>query len=394
MLRLTTLSIEDVGGVSKASIRFHPKMNVICGPNGVGKTTILDIIVHMATIYHSQRLKKRVGAESGRATVEFVRSDGVAAHSIIVHHLDPAEKQHYTSPSISPSDILYLRNYRLFDWEKLNSISSDPNLKDASSVGSRNLSGIPNSDSKNWFVNRYLFSVHENALTPAQLTNFQLAKKSFAVLDSTVQFSHVEASSNEVMVRTTDGLIPYEYLSSGFKTSITIFWGIIKEIEFRRESDVAEAEKFDGVILVDELELHLHPVWQSRILQALKTMFPVAQFLVTTHSPHIVQAAEGGEVLPLETADDGSTVVREIPRLEHGLSMWTVEEILEDIMGMSDANSGAFSGVLKNFEQAVLSNNRAEAKKIYDHLAGSVHPRSAIRKVLALQMASLGGLED
>ncbi|SEL43229.1 AAA family ATPase [Pacificibacter marinus] len=394
MLRLTTLSIEDIGGISKASIGFHPKMNVICGPNGVGKTTILDIIVHMATIFHSQRLKKRVGAESGSATVEFVGSNGAAAHSIAVKHSDPAEKQHYTGGSISPSDILYLRNYRLFDWVKLGSISSDPDLKDASSVGGRNLSGIPNGDSKNWFVNRYLFSPHENALTPSQLTNLQLAKKSFAVLDPTVQFSHVEASSNEVMVRTPDGLIPYEYLSSGFKTSITIFWGIIKEIEFRRERDVAGAETFDGVILIDELELHLHPVWQSRILQALQTMFPVAQFIVTTHSPHIVQAAESGEVMPLETDYDGSTTVREIPHLEHGLSMWTVEEILEDIMGMSDANSGAFRGVLKNFEQAVLSNKRIEAKKIYDHLAGSVHPQSAIRKVLALQMASLGGLDD
>lgn len=267
-------------------------------------------------------------------------------------------------------------------------------MKNAGSVGERNLSGIPNSDAKNWFVNRYLFSAHENALSSAQMTNFQLAKKSFAVLDSTVQFSHVEASSNEVMVGTPKGLIPYEYLSSGFKTSITIFWGIIKEIEFRRVGDFARAETFDGVILIDELELHLHPVWQSKILKVLKTMFPVAQFVVSTHSPHVVQAAESGEVLPLETAENGKQAVRTIPDLKHGLNMWTVEEILEDIMGMSDANSSVFSAILKNFEQSVLTNDKAEAQKIFDHLSGSVHPRSAIRKVLALQMASLEGLDD
>jgi predicted ATP-binding protein involved in virulence len=393
MLRLNSLLIEDIGGISKASIRFHPKMNVICGPNGVGKTTILDIIAHMSLVYSSQRLKKRVGATKGIAVGNFDLSGKTIPHQIEVTPFDPSETKHYQSENISPADILYLRNVRLFDWQKLQSISSDPKLE-KHEIANRNVDGIPNADAKNWFANRYLYSAHKNALSESQQENLKLAMKTFAVLDANTQFGHVEASTNEIIVLTPKGQIPYEYLSSGFKTSITIFWGIIKEIEYRRNKGLDKAADFDGIILIDELELHLHPVWQSKILQSLKTMFPTAQFFITTHSPHIVQSAESGEVLPLEIDDSGNTQVREVPLLEHGMNMWTVEEVLEDIMGMGDSRTDTFNGLMKNFERAILSGDEEEATKIHEHLEGSLHPRSVIRKILALQLASIKDDEE
>lgn len=228
--------------------------------------------------------------------------------------------------------------------------------------------GIPVADAKNWFVNRYLYSAHKGALSRAQTENLTIAKKAFAILDSETQFQHVEASTNEVMVRTPKGLIPYEYLSSGFKACLTIFWGLIKEIEYSREKGGDLAADFDGIILIDELELHLHPVWQSRILRSLRSVFPTAQFIITTHSPHIIQSADAGEVMALQVDSQGDTTIRDLPRLEHGLSMWTVEEILEDIMGMSDSRTDTFNGLMKNFEKAVLSESKEEAKSISDHL--------------------------
>jgi len=51
--------------------------------------------------------------------------------------------------------------------------------------------------------------------------------------------------------------------------------------------------KNSGVVLVDEMELHLHPAWQQKIGYWLKAHFPNIQFIVTTHSPFICQAADG-----------------------------------------------------------------------------------------------------
>ena len=43
-----------------------------------------------------------------------------------------------------------------------------------------------------------------------------------------------------------------------------------------------------GIILIDEIDLHMHPAWQRRILSVLRTLFPNVQFIITTHSPQIL----------------------------------------------------------------------------------------------------------
>jgi predicted ATP-dependent endonuclease of OLD family len=85
-------------------------------------------------------------------------------------------------------------------------------------------------------------------------------------------------------------------LSSGFKASLALLLGIIQAVEARGYP--APASRFKGVILIDELELHLHPSWQRLIVSALKQAFPEAQFIVTTHSPHIIQNADVNEGHP------------------------------------------------------------------------------------------------
>lgn len=55
-----------------------------------------------------------------------------------------------------------------------------------------------------------------------------------------------------------------------------------------------------GVVLIDELELHLHPKWQLEVAEKLRNTFPNIQFIVTTHSPFIIQTARQGEVIKLD----------------------------------------------------------------------------------------------
>jgi predicted ATP-binding protein involved in virulence len=60
-----------------------------------------------------------------------------------------------------------------------------------------------------------------------------------------------------------------------------------------------------GVVLIDELELHLHPKWQRTISETLRTLFPNIQFICTTHSPFVIQSMREGEVINL----DGQPVI-------------------------------------------------------------------------------------
>jgi predicted ATP-binding protein involved in virulence len=62
-----------------------------------------------------------------------------------------------------------------------------------------------------------------------------------------------------------------------------------------------------GIVLIDEIDLHLHPNWQQQIIKSLRTTFPLIQFIATTHSPSIVQSLQPGELINLNDYDIGDT---------------------------------------------------------------------------------------
>ena len=117
-------------------------------------------------------------------------------------------------------------------------------------------------------------------------------------------------ATNDIMVNTPQGEIYFEYLSSGFKSIIYLLFSTIKEIEFRFKEQNVLAKEFDGIILIDEVEIHLHPEWQEKIISILKDAFPCAQFIVTTHSPHVIQTAEPNQVIALQLQDDNDISIR------------------------------------------------------------------------------------
>jgi hypothetical protein len=68
-------------------------------------------------------------------------------------------------------------------------------------------------------------------------------------------------------------------------------------------------EKTNGLVLIDEIDLHLHPKWQKRVVNDLKKTFPQIQFIATTHSPFIVQSLQSDEVINLDKATDSDFFV-------------------------------------------------------------------------------------
>ena len=55
----------------------------------------------------------------------------------------------------------------------------------------------------------------------------------------------------------------------------------------------------DGVVLIDEIDLHLHPAWQRRIIHTLSTLFPRIQFVITTHAPSVISSVNKDDIILL-----------------------------------------------------------------------------------------------
>ncbi len=190
------------------------------------------------------------------------------------------------------------------------------------------------------------------------------------------------------MVKTPSGEIYYEYLSSGFKSILSISFGIIKEIEYRFKSPRIKAVDFDGVITIDEIDLHLHPEWQEKIVGVLSKMFPKVQFFATTHSPHIIQVAEPNHIIALGF-EDGKVIQRTLPNSIYGYQGWTIEEVLTDVMGMPDTRTELFNRLIKSFGENIDAENYNEALKIYNQLDLILHPQNQLRKLLKFQLAAI-----
>lgn len=384
-MKIEKIHIQGIGGILDLSIAFNDQMNILCGPNGIGKTTILESVAHCFSFGITDILKRHARVSGGTITASLV--EGTEAHDAVIklEEFEPNQQANIIGRHEKSQFLLSLKTTRTFAYTPLNSISRDTE-KPMYAIHQESKTGVSIHDIKNWFVNRYLYSAHPGALSNEQINNFKLAKECFSSLNPDFSFSRVNASTNEILVFTPGGEIYYEYLSSGFKSCLAILFGIIKEIEFRFAAK--NAREFYGVILIDELELHLHPEWQSRIVGVLTSTFPMAQFIVTTHSPHIIQSAEPNQIVALEN-QDGRTVARELPKSDFGFKGWTLDEVLTDVMGMADTRTEVFSKLMANFNKALDNEDYSAALIAYNQLDMSLHPTSHMRKLLRLQLATI-----
>lgn len=386
-MKINQLKIEGVGGIKMLNLSFNDRMNLLCGPNGIGKTTILESIAHIFSNGDTNILKRNVASEISKISAEIDINGTVENKEIQFDTFIPEKTTRVTGFHTRTSRLISLKTTRTFQYQSLQAVSKDSDKKN-SILWNDAINGINFTDIKNWFVNRYLYSPHVDALTPEQFSNFELAKKCFSLLNKDFSFSKVNASSNEIMINTPSGEIYYEYLSSGFKSIISILFGIIKEIEFRFKDPKINAEDFKGIILIDEIELHLHPEWQEKIVDILLDVFPKAQFFATTHSPHVIQTAKPRQIIALGL-DNDNVIQRELPNSEFGFQGWTIEEVLIDVMGMSSLRTKIFKNLITQFDQAIEEENSQIAKDIYSQLDNLLHPENTLRKLLKFQLAGL-----
>jgi predicted ATP-binding protein involved in virulence len=99
-------------------------------------------------------------------------------------------------------------------------------------------------------------------------------------------------------------ILPFRVLSDGIRNMLAMVADVahrtaILNPQFGRRATL----ETPGVVLIDEIDLHLHPKWQRRIVEDLRRTFPKIQFIVTTHSPFVIQSLRAGELVDLSTPD-------------------------------------------------------------------------------------------
>lgn len=165
--------------------------------------------------------------------------------------------------------------------------------------------------------------------------------------------SEQELSAPVVEFHTPYGWVRLKDLSLGYRTLLTWMVDLASRL-FDRYPKSANPLAEPAVVLVDEIDLHLHPRWQRTLLGFLSERFPNTQFIATAHSPLVVQAAEDANIVLLRREGDHVVIDNDVERIKN----WRVDQILtSELFGLESARPPQIDPALEE-RKKILSKAR------------------------------------
>ena len=138
-----------------------------------------------------------------------------------------------------------------------------------------------------------------------------------------VQFGY-DFEEEEVMVEIGEERTALRVMRSGYRTVIGMVADIAYRMALLNPQLRGEAVKqTPGIVLIDELDLHLHPKWQWKIVDCLKSVFPKIQFIATTHAPIVISSCSDTAIIDLH--EDSEEPIERTEKPPYG---WLMEDVL------------------------------------------------------------------
>jgi predicted ATP-binding protein involved in virulence len=429
-MRLDKLTLKNFRCYKNREFIFHPRVNLIVGQNAAGKTAILDAVsIAIATWFLG--FKKKLDGKG------ILPSDATLTHSIQGNEhifveswpvvvsatgiVDGKKIQWERSKSSETGNTRYGLASELIKEAK----SCDENLDKAlylpliSYYGTMRLWQDPRIKktkinlSKNYRPTRldgYIHSVDPRIsvkefiqwFAKQEWMTFQQGQESViftavkkAVIDCIdgATALRYDAGREELLLTTVaHGSQPFSMLSDGQRCILALVSDIAqKAAKLNPHLGGDVLCKTPGIVLVDELDLHLHPLWQRSIIDKLRETFPQIQFIFTTHSPFLIQSLRSGEELLMLEGQPTAEIANK-----------TLEDIAIGIMGVESVDASEryleMKGVAIEYLKALDKAPKSPSEKLEDYkerLAQSLAPYSdnpAFQAFLEMQqIAKFGG---
>ena len=196
--------------------------------------------------------------------------------------------------------------------------------------------------------------------------------------------------------QTPDGDLPLDVLSQGTQSIMQFLAHLI--LGYAEYYDFpADLEDKPGVLIVDEIDAHLHPSWQRRIIPALTEHFPSLQIFCSTHSPLMLAGLKAGQVQLLQRDEDDRVTVS---RNEEDIVGWSADEILRGPLGVRDPTDQGTVDQLERLRELRrkrhLSSEESEEleslrKVVSEDLLNGPAAAQVDRFIQALEQAKAGG---
>ncbi len=179
------------------------------------------------------------------------------------------------------------------------------------------------------------------------------------VEDIRITVPNEKSPNPRVEFKLPDGWLLLSQISLGYQTMTSWIVDLAARLfNFYPHSPNPIAEP--AIVLIDEIDLHLHPKWQRTIMSYLSERFVNTQFIVTAHSPLIVQAAENANIVVLKRESEG-VVIHQQAQDVHG---WRIDQLLtSDLFELKSARSPHYESLLEQRRQILSKAKLGEEDK-------------------------------
>ena len=393
---IRSLKVRNYKGVAKLDLVLDESLTLLAGVNGVGKTSILEALLGAVTSVWSAMCRDGqeawfrppghlvyFGAREGKITPEVVLENDVRAACDV--SVEAAELQ---LPAFWESDVLSaLRGSAssiplvvYYDQNRIGGLDAERYRSRSRTNRAAALDTTPGSlsDFKNWFYEkegdeaREALARGDLKYADPEVLAVQAALETIAGKSTVLRSRKPDGSMERMLfLQKEDGLgIPFEALSGGEQAYFLLAVDLARRLllEFPGNS-LAHAP---GLVCIDEIELHLHPAWQRRILTTLMALFPQCQFVATTHSPQVIGSVAARHVRLLSSDGTGHVDVTE-PIASKGRDS---NYVLEGIMDTQEQDPEV-DDLFAKFDRLVDAGELDEADAVLDVLDELVEGRSS-----------------
>ena len=350
---LKTLRLKNFRRFADLSINFHEQLTVIVARNGQGKTTLLDATtIALGTFVGAFDLGKASHIERSDAryfaTLERVASEQQYPVEIEASFLKPAihilrqlmgPKNKTTIKDASEltdygkrlqaamrefSDdslpvIAYYGTGRL--WKAHKNTNRKAVLSESRSMGYEDCLSSASSfvQVQQWMAKATLAvwqqertPGYERSTLPAQVENIKTTVDNLLVGEGWSNFHYSTQHEELAMQHPDHGILPVSLLSDGVRAMISLAADLAWRCT-KLNPQLGHKASIDspGIVMIDEVDMHLHPKWQQKVIASLQNAFPNIQFIVTTHSPQVLSTVRRENIRLLGTNEAGQMTVSE-----------------------------------------------------------------------------------
>lgn len=421
-VRITGLEIIGLGVFDQFKLAFPEKkdeqqaeIHIFTGVNGTGKTTLLEALMAPFGTNRVLGARRRLDVQKKQpASIIVSFSDKRESDSLIIG-IDKQGSQAtgYNNSSFISRYILPLKEggeepleFCAFAYRHTNALRhvnitmirepDDNPLAEAASFTKTSFSETL----MNWVLNsKTKASLAESEGDQALASSYRKAIVDIEKIVSEITGWKVEFAINirrlGVYLSVDGTIMPFDALPDGLKSMLS--WLADMLMRINRLDWVEDKNPFERnlIVALDEIDIHLHPAWQRRILPVLQKYFPNSQFFVSTHSPFVVGSVDGAWVYRLKKEGQSPILLNGEPLLSEDAKSYSM--LLEEVFGIKEEFGVAIEEQLKEFSElknAVLNGSKSIDDPTLLQLVGELTGQSAeLDSIIGMEMRQLNRLK-